>query len=209
MTEIWRPVPSWPDHEASNLGRIRSRDRVIRKLNKWGFESDFRWKGRIMTPIRTLASNGSTYWVVTVRKQYHQRINRLVCEAFHGPAPADKPHAAHLDGNSENNRPENLQWCSVAENAEHRRGHGTMLLGEMFPQAKFTSATIPHVFSRFVAGERAKEIAAEFGTTVTTVHKVLRRERWRHVHVEERLVSAARELMRQRLPQNFAKARAA
>lgn len=41
---------------------------------------------------------------------------RLICEAFHGLAPADKPVCMHMDENSRNNRPSNLQWGSQKEN---------------------------------------------------------------------------------------------
>jgi hypothetical protein len=44
------------------------------------------------------------------------KVARLVCEAFHGPSPADKPVCMHLDENARNNRPENLAWGTQKEN---------------------------------------------------------------------------------------------
>lgn len=43
-------------------------------------------------------------------------IARLVCEAFHGPAPADKPYCLHIDENARNSRPDNLKWGTQKEN---------------------------------------------------------------------------------------------
>lgn len=44
------------------------------------------------------------------------KVHRLVCEAFHGPAPFERAVVLHLDENALNNRPENLQWGTQKEN---------------------------------------------------------------------------------------------
>jgi hypothetical protein len=44
------------------------------------------------------------------------KIARLVCEAFHGPAPFERAVVMHLDDNPGNNRPENLKWGTQKEN---------------------------------------------------------------------------------------------
>jgi len=44
------------------------------------------------------------------------KVARLVCEAFHGPAPIDRAVCMHLDEDARNNRPENLAWGTQKEN---------------------------------------------------------------------------------------------
>ena len=44
------------------------------------------------------------------------KVHRLVCEAFHGPAPFDSAVVMHLDDDPANNRPENLRWATQKEN---------------------------------------------------------------------------------------------
>ena len=44
------------------------------------------------------------------------KMHRLVCEAFHGPCPKDKPVVIHLNENALDNRPENLKWGTQKEN---------------------------------------------------------------------------------------------
>lgn len=44
------------------------------------------------------------------------KVARLVCEAFNGPAPLDRPVCMHLDEDARNNRPENLAWGTQKEN---------------------------------------------------------------------------------------------
>ena len=45
------------------------------------------------------------------------RVHRIVCTAFHGPAPEQDMVVDHMDTNRCNNRPENLRWVTRLENA--------------------------------------------------------------------------------------------
>ncbi len=53
------------------------------------------------------------------RKNY--LIARLICETFHGLAPADSPFCDHIDRNRDRNVPENLRWCSSKEQSRNRQ----------------------------------------------------------------------------------------
>lgn len=53
---------------------------------------------------------------ITFYKKKNYKISRLVCEAFHGKPPEDKPVCMHLDENAANNRAENLAWGTQKEN---------------------------------------------------------------------------------------------
>ena len=44
------------------------------------------------------------------------KVARLVCEAFHGPPPADKNVCMHLDEDARNNRADNLGWGTQQQN---------------------------------------------------------------------------------------------
>ena len=52
-------------------------------------------------------------------------VHRIVCEAFHGPPPEDKPLVLHRDGNKSNNEASNLRWGSQSENIQDSLRHGT------------------------------------------------------------------------------------
>lgn len=98
IEEIWKPVPGFETtHEASNLGRARSIDRVkeYKQRNSLGNIIDVRreFKGQILKTYKTgprkerigidLADGGGIEGVVHKRGRYS--LARLVWETFMGP----------------------------------------------------------------------------------------------------------------------------
>jgi hypothetical protein len=95
MTEEWRVVDEGPSFAVSNLGNVRSlrTGQIIRKVrSKYG------------------------YFIISIEdssnRLYIQTVHRLVAKAFvEGYAPDRR--IVHLDGNTENNNSENLEWRDV------------------------------------------------------------------------------------------------
>jgi hypothetical protein len=115
MSEIeWRTVPSWPMYEASSVGTVRRREP--------------KEKGSPLCKEMRGTRHHTGYLQVTVYRedgrQASRYVHRLVAEAFHGPAEP-RQQARHLDGDPENNRPDNLRWGSGAENTRDQVRHGT------------------------------------------------------------------------------------
>ncbi len=114
--ERWRPVVGYEGaYEVSDLGRVRSLDRVTDRGRKW--------RGRMMSPCPLQ----NDYVIVTLWREGKQRsplVHRLVLAAFVGPAP-DGHEALHRDGNRANNQLSNLAWGTHSENEYDKVSHGT------------------------------------------------------------------------------------
>lgn len=112
--EDWRPVVRYEGlYEVSSLGRVRSLERTYLRH---GFLISVR--PRLMK-LSIDPRRGSRS--VTLRKNLKPAriyVHRLVCEAFHGPAPDGKPYVLHWDDNPANNFPENLRWGDKRDNAQ-------------------------------------------------------------------------------------------
>ena len=117
MKEIWKPIEGYEGrYEVSNIGRVRSLDRIIsfKSSNKYrSFESSYMKKGRILVPVKH--KNG--YSVVKIEGKIIG-IHRLVAETF-VQNPYNKQQVNHIDGNKQNNNAENLEWVTQSENTIH------------------------------------------------------------------------------------------
>lgn len=98
-TEEWRPIPSCPGYEASNLGRVRSvafgTPRVLRP-----------------TPMKR-----GNYPAFSARNGTRRtiKVHVAVLEAFRGPKGPGQV-CRHLNDNPADNRIDNLAWGSPSEN---------------------------------------------------------------------------------------------
>lgn len=58
------------------------------------------------------------YLAVQYKGKIHL-VHRMVCRAFHGLPPVDKPFCDHINRRKDDNRPCNLHWVSCKENNDN------------------------------------------------------------------------------------------
>lgn len=117
MDEVWKPVVGYEDkYEVSNLGRVRSLDRLV------GGKSRGRrlMRGRVIKQQR--GKNGYMYCALGATKK--ALVHRLVLEAFIGPSP-DGTECCHNDNDRTNNAVDNLRWDTRYNNCQDTRAAGT------------------------------------------------------------------------------------
>lgn len=116
MKEIWKDIAGYEGlYQVSNLGNVRGLDRDVECV-----DSIRHYKGRMMKQYKK--SNG--YLQVCLRRQSPNNVlvHRIVADAF-VPNPCHLPCVNHKDENKENNRADNLEWCTVEFNNHYGEGN--------------------------------------------------------------------------------------
>jgi HNH endonuclease/NUMOD4 motif-containing protein len=135
--ETWRPIAGHAGYEVSDLGRVRSLDRVVTKMQR-GRPVQHRLRARVLRQGRT---RGGYLTVSLARHSVH--VHCLVLRAFVGPRPAGH-QAAHRDGNKLNNSVGNLRWATPRDNNKDKIAHGTRLVGAKTPNGRKTRCPRGH-----------------------------------------------------------------
>lgn len=98
---------------ANDLGEIKLPSKTSKMPNGGQRSYETKWRRGTKTKARKSARH-EYFGIVYCGKNY--KVHRLICEAFHGPAPEGKNVVIHIDENALNNRPENLRWGTQKEN---------------------------------------------------------------------------------------------
>ena len=114
LNEIWKPINGYEEHyEVSNLGRVRSIDRMIMKMGK------LRPRKGVIKNLTPHYKNG--YYSVLLKVQGVEKrlfIHRLVAIHFI-PNPENKKEVNHKEGIKSKNTVEDLEWATPKENSNH------------------------------------------------------------------------------------------
>ncbi len=130
LKEIWKDITGFEcEYQVSNLGRVKS--------FKKGKET-------IMKP-HVIYSGYFQICLLKQNKRHLFLIHRLVAQEFI-QNPFNKPEVNHIDGNKQNNKVNNLEWCTHGENIKHAWNNGLQkksikmaLCGKKYAKLNFKS----------------------------------------------------------------------
>lgn len=134
--------------------------------------------------MRSLVLTKAGYFrVILFNKDHRKRIlvHRLVCEAFI-PNPLGLPFVNHKNGVRNDNRIENLEWCTAKQNSEHAANvlH-SYEVGVNKHGAKLDEADVRSIRGSYKGGENCASIGRRFGVSKQTVKSIVDRLKWKHV----------------------------
>jgi len=137
------------------------------------------WSTKSNKFLKPITANDGVQKVTLYKegKKKKKAIHRLVAEAYIANL-GNKPQVDHIDGNKQNNKVENLRWCTNIENQAFRDKQlnsgkeygGNKRRGK---QVKWGEEVYPSI------GELARVIATERGSKVATVKKELKAARYK------------------------------
>lgn len=166
--ENWRPVVGYEGrYLVSDKGRIKS---IFGRKNP-------RSKP-LMRKLRL--SNG--YWIVDLKSNWISttfKVARIVAAAFHGPCP-EGMEVAHLNGNPQDDRIENLSYTTHRENMHHKFIRGTHNRGSHHSSAKLTDEKVIEILRLRASGMELKPIAKMFGVTKGHVCDITKGRAWKY-----------------------------
>lgn len=163
--EVWRPISSCPGYDASSLGRIRRSTDVATYYSTR--------PGRVFNP-KPKADGYVRTSVIVNGKREPRYVQRLVCEAFHGPPPSEKHQAAHLNGVRHDNSALNLKWKTPLENETDKRAHGSKVEGEKCWKAYLSDHEVRLIRARVAFGEPIVQTALQFHTSYANVYSIVK-----------------------------------
>lgn len=181
MHEEWRPIPGYQGaYEVSNLGRVRSVERIIASVRR-GKPFARRQPGKVMSP----RVNRWGYSQISLGSRHLKgrciSVHKLVALAFIGPRPQPRAQINHKNGVKTDNRVENLEWVTARENSHHAVRNGLVKTGERHSHTRLVEAQVREIRERRRNGERLASIAAAYGICVSAAHAIATGRNWKHL----------------------------
>jgi len=177
--------PVFTCYATSRDGRVFTRPAIRRKggsrsgayprADHWVEVSQFTVQPAYTPPYRKcrVTQDGKTKLV---------SVHRFMLECWEGVQPRSLV-VRHLNGDSLDNRLDNLKYGTVKENVKDAFRHtGNYAAGEKNAHSRFTEEQVRQIRARHAAGEKLRHIHADFPfATKTAISNIYRRVTWKHV----------------------------
>lgn len=163
--EIWKDIPGYEDrYQVSNLGNVKNAKGNTLKPCKHRL-------GYLFVKLSTQGNSSCFY------------IHRLVAQAFLG-STLELTEVDHLNANKLDNRLENLEWVSRAENIRRAAAKGLLKnpdnKGAKNGMAKLTVENV-RLIKKLRGSDTQENIAKMFGVSRRAVGLIYSGQRWGHI----------------------------
>ena len=178
--EIWKSVAEWDGlYIVSSIGNVKSLDRKSynKKSKSWSIKSGKKLKPSFCTggyPQVVLCKEG---------KCVTKKVHRLVAIAFLGN-PDNLPAVNHINGNTKDNRVENLEWCTLKYNTEHSyRVLGRVPIhGQFHNKAKLTESQVIEIRNKYIPYKYSyKKLGDEYGVDQSSIYLIISGKNWKYL----------------------------
>ena len=118
------------------------------------------------------------------KKRHRYSVHRLMMENYYPVEGMDKLQVNHIDGNKQNNKLSNLEWCTAKENTHHamRMGLRHNQQGESNNGHKYTEEQILTAIEMLKSKKyTGKQIDNTLGFCDDYANAIRRGERWQHL----------------------------
>lgn len=177
LKEEWKDVGGYEgSYQVSNLGRVRSLDRLVNHPNG---KRKKKHKGKVLSNNSINSSGYVIYRFMVDGNSRYFSGHRLVAEAFI-PNKHNLPQVNHIDGNPSNNNVNNLEWCDASHNTKHayKLNLAKPRIAEDNELCKVTESDIEEIINLCNKGEiKQYKIAEMFNISQSLVSMIKHKKR--------------------------------
>jgi len=181
MKEIFKIIPSFPDYEVSNCGRVKTRSRMVRYVHaRTGNEHWRVTEKRFLKEHFNDRTGYKFYQLYRDKKMYNRTIHKIVAETFL-PNPLLLRDVNHKNGNKHDNLVTNLEWCTDEYNHEQATITGLKAKGESISTSKLTNNMVHAIKYFLLKGMSHSELAIAFKISRPTISLIAKGKSWKHI----------------------------
>lgn len=177
--EIWKDVKGFEQgYQISNLGRIKSKSRIV----NYGIKKALR-PSKI---LKTRKGKTGYYYTVFSLGKIRKTVkpHRLVAEHFISN-PENKPQVNHKDGDKSNNIISNLEWNTAKENVKHAYNNGLSkgVRGEKSHYSKLKKHQVEEIRKKYHKGDISQSnLGKQYNVSQGQIYRIVNNLNWTKEH---------------------------
>lgn len=181
MKETFSIIPSFPDYEISNFGRVRTLSRKIRYVHAVTGQEHYRQtEHRFLKCHFNKRTGYKFYQLYRDKKMFNRPVHSLVAETYLKKEPHHDT-VNHKDGNKLNNLVDNLEWCTNEYNHTHATQNGLKSNGSSVGTSKLDERCVYAIKNLLMDGFSKYKIAKWFGVSRATIILISQGKTWKHI----------------------------